>query len=53
MPRRLVSWECLKCRREHVSYDDARSCELGHIVDAAVAHTATKIEAAFSRRTRP
>ena len=42
------SWfTCDTCSRDHATYEEARSCELDHIVDAAVERTREKISKAF------
>lgn len=35
MVRRAMTWECETCGDVHFTYDAARGCELGHIVDRA------------------
>lgn len=49
MPRKIVSWECETCGTDfgYCGYEEARNCELGHIVDAAVAKTKLAIRDAF------
>lgn len=43
MVGRSVRFVCEKCRREYFRYDDARSCEIQHVVDEAVEHVTESI----------
>ncbi len=49
MPRRSVSWSCDTCRRSFCSYDEARDCELNHVVADAAQRASAAIAAAIER----
>jgi len=44
MVGRSVRFVCEKCRREYFGYDEARSCEIQHVVDEAVAQVTESIK---------
>jgi hypothetical protein len=42
-------YTCDKCRKEHWSYDEARSCEIDHFVDDASARVKARIDEVFAK----
>lgn len=44
------TWYCDRCRKPFVDPDEARSCELGHITQEAIARTQERITQVFAER---
>lgn len=49
MPRIDTRYYCETCHEQHWSYDEARQCENGHILDVAIEKTRKAIKEAFTR----
>lgn len=49
MPRRQVSWQCETCRKTFTYHDEARNCEVSHVVAQSVDRTTKRIADAFDR----
>lgn len=44
------TWYCDRCRKGYIDPEDARSCELGHITQAAIEQAQARIREAFAER---